>query len=124
MVTLDGRNPMLFNNNHYMERVDYKTDLIHFEDTGADFKFQVIYGIIDSGVTINRKNEGSYAIPYQSAPNLVICSNFAPPDNNPSTRRRIIPIIFSDFCNFSVFYLLKSFRPTLTSVAPSSMATA
>ena len=102
MVTLDGRNPMLFNNNHYMERVDYKTDLIHFEDTGVDFKFQVIYGIIDSGVTINRKNEGSYAIPYQSAPNLVICSNFAPPDNNPSTRRRIIPIIFSDYYHYKV----------------------
>ncbi|MCQ2339194.1 MAG: toprim domain-containing protein [Paludibacteraceae bacterium] len=102
ILTLDGRNPMLFNNNHYMERVDYDTDIIHFEDTGADFKFQAIYGIIDSGVTVNRKNEGSFTIPYQAAPNLVMCSNFAPPDNNPSTRRRIIPVIFSDYYHYKV----------------------
>ncbi len=102
ILTLDGRNPMLFNNNHYMERVDYDTDIIHFEDTNVDFKFQAIYGIIDSGVTVNRKNEGSFVIPYQSAPNLVVCSNYAPPDNNPSTRRRIIPVIFSDYYHYKV----------------------
>ncbi len=102
ILTLDGRNPMLFNNNHYMERVDYDTDIIHFEDTNFDFKFQAIYGIIDSGVTVNRKNEGSFVIPYQAAPNLVMCSNFAPPDNNPSTRRRIIPVIFSDYYHYRV----------------------
>lgn len=102
ILTLDGRNPMLFNNNHYMERVDYDTDIIHFEDTSVDFKFQAIYGIIDSGVTVNRKNEGSFIIPYQAAPNLVMCSNYAPPDNNPSTRRRIIPVIFSDYYHYKV----------------------
>ena len=102
ILTLDGRNPMLFNNNHYMERVDYDTDIIHFEDTNFDFKFQAVYGIIDSGVTVNRKNEGSFVIPYQAAPNLVMCSNFAPPDNNPSTRRRIIPVIFSDYYHYKV----------------------
>ena len=102
MVTLDGRNPMLFNNNHYMDRVDYDTDIIHFEDTGGDFKFQVVYAIIDGGVTVNRKNEGSYTIPYQDAPNIVMCSNYAPPDNSPSTRRRLIPVIFSDYYHYSV----------------------
>ena len=102
ILNLDGRNPMLFNNNHYMERVDYDTDIIHFEDTNFDFKFQAVYGIIDSGVTVNRKNEGSFVIPYQAAPNLVMCSNYAPPDNNPSTRRRIIPVIFSDYYHYRV----------------------
>lgn len=102
MVQLDGRNPMLFSNNHYMERVDSNTDIIHFEDTNVDFKFQVIYGIIDGGITINRKNEGSFNIPYQAAPNIVMCSNYAPPDNDPSTRRRIIPVIFSDYYHYKV----------------------
>ena len=29
-------------------------------------------------------------------------SHFAPPDNNPSTRRRIIPVIFSDYYHYKV----------------------
>lgn len=102
IITLDGRNPMLFNNNHYMDRVDYDTDIIHFEDTAVDFKFNAIYGIIDGGLTVNRKNESSFVIPYKAAPNIVMCSNYAPPDNDPSTRRRIIPVIFSDYYHFKV----------------------
>lgn len=97
VVTMEGRKKKLTENNHFMERVSSETNILHIDDASRQLDFNTFYTMICGSITINPKNDKSFELDYKDAPNIVFTSNFAPPDGDPSTMRRILPVVYSDY---------------------------
>lgn len=97
VVTLEGRDKKLTDNNHFMERVSSTTDLLIVDDANEELDFDRFYTMITNSITINPKSKTSFEISFKDAPNVVFTSNFAPPRLDGSTQRRLLPIVFSDY---------------------------
>lgn len=96
-VTLQGRDGKLTDNNHFMDRVSKKTDILVIDDAKKGFDFDSFYTMITGSITINPKNEKSFELKYEDAPNIVFTSNFPIPNNDASTMARILFVAFSDY---------------------------
>lgn len=97
MVTLQGRQKKLTENNHFMERVSKSTDILLIDDADKSFDFDTFYTMITGSVTVNPKNDKSFELKYEDAPNIVFTSNFPIPNTDPSTMARILFVAFSDY---------------------------
>ena len=97
MVSLNGRNSKLTDNNHFMDRVSKKTDILLIDDADRTLDFGTFYAMITGTTTINPKNEKSFELRYEDAPNLVFTSNYPVPNNDASTMARILFVAFSDY---------------------------
>lgn len=97
IVSLNGRNSKLTDNNHFMDRVSKKTDILLIDDADRNLDFNTFYAMITGTTTINPKNEKSFELRYEDAPNLVFTSNYPIPNNDASTMARILFVAFSDY---------------------------
>ena len=97
IVTLNGRNSKLTDNNHFMDRVSKRTDILLIDDADRNLDFNTFYAMITGTTTINPKNEKSFELRYEDAPNLVFTSNYPIPNNDASTMARILFVAFSDY---------------------------
>lgn len=97
VVTLEGRDKKLTDNNHFMDRVSSNTDLLLVDDANDELDFDRFYTMITNSITINPKGKASFQITFKDAPNVAFTSNFAPPRLDGSTERRLLPMIFSDY---------------------------
>lgn len=97
LVTLDGRNKKTTDNAHFMERVSKTTDILLIDDAAKGFDFYTYYKMITGSVEINPKNETSFELAYEDAPNIAFTSNFPIPNKDNSTLARILFLSFSDY---------------------------
>ena len=97
MVSLNGRNSKLTDNNHFMDRVNKKTDILLIDDADRSLDFGTFYAMITGTTTVNPKNEKSFELRYEDAPNIVFTSNYPIPNNEASTMARILFVAFSDY---------------------------
>ena len=97
IVTLDGRDKDLTNNNHFLDRVSTATDILFVDDAAKSFDFNSFYGKITGVLTINPKGTQSFEIDYRDSPYVAISSNFPPPSDERSTLRRLLPLVYSDY---------------------------
>ena len=97
LVTLPGRESKLTDNNHFMDRVSKKTDILLIDDARKGFDFDTFYTMITGSITVNPKNEKSFELRYEDAPNIVFTSNYPIPNNDASTMARILFVAFSDY---------------------------
>lgn len=97
MVTLDGRNKHLTENQHYLERVDDNTDLLLVDDALKYFDFDSFYTLSTGTLVINGKHSKSKEIDFDKSPKVIITSNFAPTRADESTIRRILFVPMSDW---------------------------
>ena len=95
--TMHGRNQKLTDNNFFMDRVSKSTDILLIDDVNRNSDFDTFYTMITGSMTINPKNEKSFELKYEDAPNLAFTSNFAPPNLDASTLARIIFMVYSDY---------------------------
>lgn len=96
-VTLQGRNPKLLENNHMYERVSEHTDYILVDDADQYMNFGAFFDSITSSITVNPKFASSYEIAFEKAPKFCITSNYTLRRFDPSTERRILYAVFSDY---------------------------
>lgn len=96
-VTLDGRNPKLTDNPHIYERVTKHTDYILIDDANQYLKFNFFFAPLTGELTVNPKNNKQYEIPYKDVPKFAITSNYTVRDLDPSTERRLLYTVFSDY---------------------------
>ena len=97
MVTLDGRNKKTTDNAHFMDRVSQSTDILLIDDAGKGFDFYTYYKMITGSIEVNPKNEKSFEIAYEDAPNIAFTSNYPLPNRDNSTLDRILFLSFSDW---------------------------
>lgn len=96
-VTLDGRNPKLTDNPHIYERVTKHTDYILIDDANQYLKFSFFFAPLTGELTVNPKNNKQYEIPFKDVPKFAITSNYTVRDLDPSTERRLLYTVFSDY---------------------------
>lgn len=97
MVTLDGRNKHLTENQHYLERIDMTTDLLLVDDAVKYFDFDSFYTLSTGTLVVNAKHSKSKEIDFDHSPKVIITSNFAPNRADESTIRRILFVPMSDY---------------------------
>lgn len=88
----DSRNAFSF------QRVTPQTNIVTINDAKENQNFELFYGRITDGFTINKKYKSEIYIPFTRAPKMLITSNYmlrAPSGN--STERRRYEIEFSEY---------------------------
>lgn len=97
IVTLQGRDKKVTENKHLLDRVSADTDLLLVDDAHRYIDFDYFYTMITGDATVNPKGDKSFEIDYQDSPNMAFTSNFPPPNNDRSTMRRMLNVVFSDY---------------------------
>lgn len=97
IVTLNGRDLEMGNNSHFLERVDTSTDILFVDDAEKNFPLESFFTIITGQTTVNPKGKKSFEIDYKDSPQLVVSSNFPWRGDDLSNRRRLLPIVYSDY---------------------------
>ena len=96
-VTLNGRNEKLTRYDFFLDRVDQYTDLINIDDVHQYLPIDPFYAGITGDMPIVRKNLPTLELKYEDAPKMYFSSNFPPRNVDPSTLRRLLIIVFSDY---------------------------
>ena len=96
-ITLEGRNPKLTENTHIWGNVTPHTDFVLVDDANQYLKFDFFFSALTGEMTPNPKFGQQYEIPFEDVPKFAITSNFAIRDNDPSTERRLLYMVFSDY---------------------------
>ena len=71
--------------------------MVFFDDAAQDFDLKSLYSRTTGRFTVNKKHRDSFVIPCEDAPKMVITSNYAIADDDPSTQRRNYQVEVSDF---------------------------
>lgn len=100
-VTLDGRNSMLTKNPHIYELVTEHTDYILIDDANQYLDFSFFFAPLTGDLAVNPKNNKQYIIPFQNVPKFAITSNYTLRQTDPSTVRRILYTVFSDYYHYN-----------------------
>jgi len=100
-VTLNGRNPKLTDNPHIYENVTEHTDYVFIDDADRYLKFQFFFKSLTGDLDVNPKNNRQYSIPFHQAPKFCITSNYTLRNIDPSTERRLLYTVFSDYYHYN-----------------------
>lgn len=96
-VSLGGRDPKITENKHIYERVTPYTDFLFIDDAAQYLRFDFFFDSITGSMVVNPKNTSSFEIPFEQSPKIGIASNYTLRNIDPSTSRRILYIVFSDW---------------------------
>jgi len=94
---LSGKDPKLMDNRHAMERVNDRTDMVYIDDCDRYFNIERFYDMITGDMVVNPKNNKSFRIPFDRSPKLGFSTNYVPERFDPSSMRRCLYVIFSDW---------------------------
>lgn len=97
IVTLQGRDRRITENKHLLDRVSSNTDILLIDDANRYIDFDYFYTMITGDTTVNPKGDKSFEIEYKDSPIIAFTSNFPPPNDDSSTMRRILNVVFSDY---------------------------
>lgn len=97
VVELQGRTKKLTENPHVLDRIRENTDLLLIEDTLKYFDFDFFYPIITGEASVNSKFKDSISFDFKKSSKIAFTSNFPPPNDNDSTLRRLLFIVYSDY---------------------------
>lgn len=100
-VTLDGRNRRLTDNPFIYERVTEHTDYILIDDADQYLNFSFFFAPLTGSLTINPKFGRQFSLPYSKVPKFCITSNFTLRNLDPSTERRLLYTVFSDYYHYN-----------------------
>ena len=96
-VTISGKDPRILDNNHAFERIHQNTRMVVVSDCSKYLDIERFYDSITDGVTVNPKNQTSFTIPFEDAPKWAFTTNFVPSNFDPSSVRRMLFMVFSDY---------------------------
>jgi hypothetical protein len=98
---LKGRDEKLTQNDFIYHGVTEDTDYIMIDDSSQYLKFDFFFSEITGSLKVNPKNAQPFEIPFSKAPKFIISSNFTIRDADPSTARRLLYTVFSDYYHFN-----------------------
>lgn len=98
---LKGRDEKLTQNDFIYHGVTEDTDFIFIDDANQYLKFDFFFSEITGSLKVNPKNTQPFEIPFSKAPKFVITSNFTIRDVDPSTARRLLYSVFSDYYHYN-----------------------
>jgi hypothetical protein len=96
-VYLKGRDPKLTANDFIYHEVSEDTDYILVDDATQYLNFDFFFSEITGSLKVNPKNGSPFEIPFEKSPKFIFTSNFALRNVDPSTARRLLITVFSDY---------------------------
>jgi hypothetical protein len=109
-VTLPGRDARLTENPHVYDRVNEYTDFVLVDDCEKYLKFNFFFDALTGVLSVNPKMNKSYEIPFPNSPKFCFTSNYMLKNPDPSTLRRVLFTVFSDYYHEKTEY--SSYRET------------
>lgn len=100
-LTLEGRNNKLTENQFLYENVNEHTDYILVDDCHEYIRFDYFYSSITMNMTVNPKHGKQFTVPFEKSPKFAFTSNYPLRDASPSTLRRILFTVFSDYYHYN-----------------------
>jgi hypothetical protein len=94
---IGGRDPRKLNNDFLFDGVDEYTDNIIVDDANQYLDFGFFYPYITGKFNVNPKNNTPFTLSFDESPKFAFTSNFAIRNIDPSTERRILYTVFSDY---------------------------
>lgn len=101
-VYLKGRDKKLTQNDFIYHEVSEDTDYILIDDATQYLDFDFFFSEITGSLKVNPKNGSPFEIPFEKSPKFVFTSNFAMRNMDPSTARRLLITVFSDYYHSSM----------------------
>jgi hypothetical protein len=104
---IDGKD---FSNakNFAYQQIGPETEIVAFEDVRKNFDFEVLFPKITDDWTVEKKNMGSFSIPFDRSPKIIITSNYPLRGTSKSHLRRRFELEVSSHYN-SVTTIVKEF---------------
>ena len=94
---LNGRNPKLTDDPHKYDGLTEHHRYVFIDDAHEYLKLDVFYPDITGDTKVNPKGKKPYTIPFDKSGKFSISSNYTPKNLGPSTERRMIYNVFSDW---------------------------
>jgi len=94
---LGGRNPKITDNPHIYDGLTEHHRYVYIDDADEYINFKFFFDAITGDLKVNPKNMQPYVIPYTKVGKYAITSNFTLRNLDPSTERRLLYTVFSDY---------------------------
>lgn len=94
---MNGRNPKLTDDPHKYDGLSEHHRYILIDDAHEYIKMDAFYTDITGDIKVNPKGKQPYSIPFKQGGKLAFTTNYTPRDVGPSTERRMIYCVFSDY---------------------------
>lgn len=92
-----GRDPEITKNQFIYDGVNEDTKLIFIDDGHYYLNLNFFFSELTGSLDVNPKFGKPFEIPFSTSPKFAITTNFAPKDLDPSTLRRLLFVVFSDY---------------------------
>lgn len=94
---LGGRNPKITDNPHIYDGLSEHHRYVYIDDADEYINFKFFFDAITGDLKVNPKNMQPYVIPYAKVGKYAITSNYTLRNLDPSTERRLLYTVFSDY---------------------------
>lgn len=94
---LAGRDPKINDNPHKYGGLTEHYKYVYIDDAYEYINLGLFYSEVTGDWSVNPKGKPGYVIPFENSPKLAMTSNFTSKNLDPSTERRIIYVVFSDY---------------------------
>jgi hypothetical protein len=81
----------------FFQNVELDTQLFIIDDAKKNLDFEALFSKMTEGLTIERKNQKSFHIPFENSPKFLISTNYVLPNDSDSHKARKLEIEFSDY---------------------------
>lgn len=94
---INGRNPKINEDVFKYDGVTEHHDYIFVDDAYEFIKLDIFYPDITGDLKVNPKGKKPFTIPFEQSAKISFSSNYTPRNLGPSTERRMIYAVFSDY---------------------------
>jgi len=88
-----------FDKGFMFQSVNIETQVLIFDDTKKNFKFENLFSVITEGITLEKKNRDEIKLPNTRSPKIVVTTNYSIGGTGGSFERRKYEVELSDFFN-------------------------
>lgn len=81
------------------QKVNKDTQIFLMDDVGKNFNFESLFSIITEGMTVEKKGQDAYQIPFKESPKISITTNYTINGSGASHERRVFEVEIANYFN-------------------------
>jgi len=81
------------------QKVNKDTQIFLLDDVPKHFNFESLFSIVTEGMTVEKKGQDAYQIPFTESPKISITTNYTISGSGPSHERRVFEVEIANYFN-------------------------
>lgn len=81
------------------QKVNKDTQIFLIDDVPKHFNFESLFSIVTEGMTVEKKGQDAYQIPFKDSPKISITTNYTINGSGPSHERRVFEVEIANYFN-------------------------